>query len=78
MTVLRMFAALLAGYAFGWPRGNVSGPRPGQSAAAAIADPRAPAELPPDRGEESGRVAWRPPSTAKNPNENRTKHDEEG
>ena len=51
MTVLRMLAALLAGYAFGWPRSNVSGPRPGQSAAAAIADPRAPAELPPDRGE---------------------------
>jgi hypothetical protein len=32
MTVLRMLAALLAGYAFGWPRSNVSGPRPAEPA----------------------------------------------
>ena len=71
MTVLRMLAALLAGYAFGWPRSNVSGPRPGQSAAAAIADPRAPAELLPDR-ERKRADEWhgdrhRPPRTPMKP-----------
>ena len=32
MTVLRMLAALLAGYAFGWPRSNISGTRPPEPA----------------------------------------------
>jgi hypothetical protein len=38
MTVLRMLAALLAGYAFGWPRSNVSGPRPAERSPTANTD----------------------------------------
>ena len=41
MTALRMLAALLAGYAFGWPRSNVSGRRPAELPASSAACPPA-------------------------------------
>jgi hypothetical protein len=50
MTVFRMLAALLAGYAFGWPRSNVSRPRPAEPATLNKADAGLPLRSAAERG----------------------------
>ena len=66
MTVLRMLAALVAGYALGG-RSDVSEPRRASMLRPQSPTRGRPRKYHPTGEKESGRVAWRPPSTAKTP-----------